>query len=263
MSDSSEKTAEKRMGAVHRALEVISALADADRPLSVRQTAQALNLAPSTTHRLLNLLIDKGYASYRENDRVYISGPELFRVAAKIQRNVSPVRFACDTLRTIAGEFHQTVLFGLYLPTEEAMSFAAREEGDNPLMYRIEMDKPISLLWGASGKAILAHLPESRLAAILEKEGDAPASEMKKPDLATLKEILASIRERGYYISSGEKLPGACGIAAPVFDGGGVIGSICLTAPRERIAETDFDAVGRSIAARARDLSRQLGASDS
>jgi len=251
---------EKRTGTVHRALEVISALADAERPLSVRQTAQALGLAPSTTHRLLNLLMDRGYASYIENGRFYTAGPELFRVAAKVQRNISPVRFARETLRVMAKEFHQTVLFGLYLPSEGAMSFSAREEGDNPLMYRIEMDKAISLIWGASGKVILAHLPQATIANALDQDGPAPATGQEKPNLESLQEELQTIRTRGYHISLGEKLPGACGIAAPVFDGSGVIGSICLTAPRDLLPKEGLDSIGTTIARHASQLSRQLGA---
>jgi len=249
-----------RKGTVHRALDVLSVLADSAEPLSIRDTAQKLKLAPSTTHRLLNLLKTQGYATYIPSSRCYTSGPEFFRVANRIVSNVSPIRFASEAIKRIANEYHQTVLFGLYLPSEGAMSFAARADGDNRLMYRIEMNTPLSIVWGASGKAILAQLPAAEIASVLEAEGDSPASGRQKPKLAELNKTLQNIREEGYCISNSEKLPGACGIAAPVFGAAGLVGSICLTSPRDLLPRTGLEKIGLSIANHAQELSKELGA---
>lgn len=247
-------------GPVHRALELLSALADTDQPLSIGETAEKLQLAPSTTHRLLNLLKEEGFVTYLPSIRCYTAGPEFFRVASRVSRTVSPVRFAEEAVSRIARIYHQTVLFGLYLPVDKAMSFVARADGDNPLSYRIVMDRPLPLVWGASGKAILARLPAGDVHAILAEAGPSPASGRKRPARKALYAELEAIRERGFGISSGEKLPGACGIAAPVFNASGVLGSLCLTAPAGSLPEGQRESIGHELARHARELSRQLGA---
>jgi DNA-binding IclR family transcriptional regulator len=68
------------------------------------------------------------------------------------------------------------------------------------------------------------------------------------------------IRNRGYAVSESEKLPGARGIAAPVFGLDGVIGCICLTSPKARMPHGSIEEIGRAIIAQARELSLALGA---
>jgi len=247
-------------GGTRRALRVLSALADAGGALSIREAAKHLSIAPSTTHRLLNLLREEGFAAYEADTRTYSIGPEFYRIAARVGSRIGPVHLAEPLLERLAAQYDETILFGLYLPTQNAMSFAARADGTKKLLYHIEMNTPVSLLWGASGKVILASLSKEKVAEILEHETVSPASGARVPALSTLERKLVPIRKVGYAISHGEKLPGACGIAAPVFGPGGVIGSLCLTSPDSRLEESRHVPIGEAMAEAAATLSRQLGA---
>ena len=53
-------------GTAQRVLTVLSYLADADGPVPIRQVADAIGLAPSTTHRLLNPLVDGGLSRHEK-----------------------------------------------------------------------------------------------------------------------------------------------------------------------------------------------------
>jgi DNA-binding IclR family transcriptional regulator len=122
------------------------------------------------------------------------------------------------------------------------------------------MDKPLSLVRGASGKVILAFLEPEQREAVLRAEAEAlpaGAGTAAEGDLAA---TLGEIRRKHFWISEGEKLPGACGIAAPVFNTDGVAGCLCLTAPRETLPASGLDDIGRAIARHARSLSKNLGA---
>ena len=48
---------------------------------------------------------------------------------------------------------------------------------------------------------------------------------------------MQQIRERGYAISHGEKIPGALGINAPFFSHGNIVGNIGITMPDIRGSE--------------------------
>lgn len=263
MSNKEKTTREKlsaNTGTVSRALQLLTYLADADGAVTVKDAAIALGLAASTTHRLLNLLKEDGFVSGNPANRSYDIGPQFYRVAARLTNRMGLVNLARDAVQDIAAQYNETVLFGLYLPNERAMSFAARGDGQKALTYRIEMNAPLSLVWGASGKALLAHLPEDEIARILSEEGPAPATGQNTPDFDSLIIELRAVRRNGFCISKGEKLPGALGIAAPVFGPDGVVGSLCLTSPAADLGDRNVTDLGEEIAARADRLSHDLGA---
>lgn len=246
-------------GTAQRVLYVLELLADAEGPVSVRHAAGQLGLAPSTTHRMLNLLVEGGFAKYDPRSTTYSVGSHLYRVASRVMATVNPVTIASDAISGIAERYDETILFGLYLPKDRALSFSARADGQNRLLYRIDMNVPLSLVWGASGKAALAYLPEDEILAILAEEAASPASGAAPPTPETLLAELARVRDNGYCVSLGEKLPEALGVAAPVFGPQGLLGSLCLTMPRSRAPQTDTATLGAEIARAAEELSHRLG----
>jgi DNA-binding IclR family transcriptional regulator len=238
---------------------LIACLADADGPVSVRHVADELGLAPSTTHRLLNLMVEGGFAQYESRGQAYGIGPEFYRVAHRLAARTTPAQVARGVITDLAERYDETVLYGMVLMPEGRIAFMERADGQKRLLYRIDMQTPLSLVWGASGKAALAYLPEADIARILAVEGASPATGAELPDTAAMAEELARIRADGYCISHGEKLPDALGIAAPVFGPGRVIGTICMTMPKTRAPEIPVRALGTEVAATAAHLTAQLG----
>jgi len=248
-------------GTVSRALQLLAVIADAGGQVTVKQVSEHMRLAPSTAHRLLQLLRKEGFVDAVPEGRRYAIGSQFYRVAARVVAAVSPCDLARPVIGAIADAFSETVLFGIYLPAQHALSFAARADGAQKLKYDIAMNEPLSLVWGASGKAILAFLPADVIRMILSIEGPSPATGEPLPSDPALEAEFALIREKGYAVSDGEKLPDARGIAAPVFGPRGVVGCICLTSPKARMPHGEIDAIGEAIAARAAALSREMGAS--
>ncbi|MCG8546295.1 MAG: IclR family transcriptional regulator [Alphaproteobacteria bacterium] len=247
-------------GTVSRALNLLAVLADADGPVTIKYVADTMGLAPSTAHRLLALLKDEGFVADVLESRSYTIGAQFYRVSARVVSNSGANDFIREVMKGIVETYDETVLFGQFLPTENSLSFSIRCDGGQKLLYQIEMHKPLSLVWGASGKAILAHLPMHRIAEILSAEGPAPGDGAPPPTLGALQDDLTRLKLNGYAISYGEKLPGSRGIAVPVYDRSGVIGSICMTSPAATEKRADNDQIGKDLAARARQLSLDLGA---
>jgi DNA-binding IclR family transcriptional regulator len=237
----------------------MSVLADLDGEIGVNQLAEQVNLAPSTVHRLLKLLCDEGIAEWNPTTRGYSAGPGLYRIGARVVANMQLPQIVTPFVQRLAERYNETILFGLYLPTQRAMSFAARADGSQALQYRIEMNTPLPLLWGASGKVILAELPDDEIARI-HAEGEAsPAAGQDVPDLASLMTELHTIHAAGVAVTDSEKLPGARGVAAPVHGAHGVIGCLVLTSPGARLPHGRIDEIAASIVATADELSHTLG----
>jgi DNA-binding IclR family transcriptional regulator len=233
-------------------------LADKREALSIQSAADELGLAASTTHRLLNSLRDQGFVAYVPATRSYTIGPEFLRVAARVTSGASVVDLAQKSCDELAGRYDETILFASYLPKQRAMCFSVRADGKKRLQYVIDMHTPLSLIWGASGKAILAHLSSDEIRQIYDDEKKSPATGAPKPPFKTFCRTLAEVRERGFVVTGAEKLPDARGVAAPVFAPGGVVGSLTLTSPLARFHH-DPNVVGQDIASAAANLSRQIG----
>ncbi|KPF89819.1 hypothetical protein IP81_16270 [Novosphingobium sp. AAP83] len=247
-------------GTVHRAVRLIAALAATRGEVGVGDLAGRVGLPLPTIHRLLHLLRKEGVVSWSEETHRYAIGPELYRIAAQVRDSVDIGDLAQRELEILCDQVHQTALFGLYQPGTLSMSFAAKAEADHPLQYRIQMHVPLSLVWGASGKAILAYLSEDQMDRALASETANSASGAKLPERERLLQDLARVRKTGFAVSEGEKLYGARGIAAPVFNSSGIAGSICLTSPQDRIAIDRIAELAKMVVQAAARLSRSFGA---
>jgi DNA-binding IclR family transcriptional regulator len=75
-----------------------------------------------------------------------------------------------------------------------------------------------------------------------------------------MKEELFSIRSRGYATSVEETDPGACGVAAPVYDHAGrLTAGIGIVAPLARLTPEKMTEVANLVVKAGTDLSRMLG----
>ena len=117
----------------------------------------------------------------------------------------------------------------------------------HPLRYDIAMFQPDTMLWGATGRSVLAFLPPAELEAVLQQPEKSPVTGQDLPLLDEFMRQLAAIREAGYVCTRGQKMPGAVGIGAPVFDSSGhVIGSMCITVPQARFEPDNEAKLARS-----------------
>jgi DNA-binding IclR family transcriptional regulator len=246
-------------GTVSRALQLLAVLADAHGEVSIKYVAETMGLAPSTAHRLLQLLRKEGFVQSRPGSRNYTIGTQFYRVAARVLGTVTVPDVAREFIERIAAKFDETVLFGLYMAAQHAVSFAARADGMQMLRYQIELHQPLPLIWGASGKSILAFLQPDEVAATLAAALPSPVTRERPPGLDELTAELQTIRSCGYAVSESEKLPDARGIAAPVFGPGGVIGCVCLTSPKARMPHGSIEEIGLELVGHANELSRVLG----
>jgi DNA-binding IclR family transcriptional regulator len=110
-----------------------------------------------------------------------------------------------------------------------------------------------SLLRGASGLAILAHIAPKELASIL-------AQESNRVDARGLRRRLSEVSRDGFALSGGDFIVGAQAIASPVFDRQGqAIGSLGLFGPSARFPAKRVSECARSVKASAAALSAALG----
>ena len=80
-------------------------------------------------------------------------------------------------------------------------------------------------------------------------------------DADELRRALEAVRQKGYCMTRGQRIPGVVGISAPVFLGDGrVMGSLYVSVPEQRFADDQEAKISGSLVACSAALSRQLAA---
>lgn len=90
----------------------------------------------------------------------------------------------------------------------------------------------------ASGKAVLAYLPEERLERIVDAHGLVHKTSNTITDRERLKDELATIRERGYAVNDEEEIVGIRAVGVPIRDEtGAVLGGMSVSGPTGRLTD--------------------------
>lgn len=210
--------------------------------VGVRELATAMRIAPSSAHRLLMGLAEEGFIRQNAETGRYELGLEFMRLAT-LASGKSPLRQrALPHMRALVDACNETALLGVYDSARQDMLFAASVDSTHHLRYAIELNKWAPVYTGASGLAILAFLDESHVQTIVQRTRLAALTSRTITESYRLAAELETIRQRGYALTRGQRIPGAVGLAAPVFGSNGdVIGDICLTIPEQRFDEASQD----------------------
>jgi len=247
-------------GTVGRVMQLLACLAEADGPVSIKFLCQSLKLPASTVHRLLGLLGNEGIVERSSDRPSYAAGLELVRIASLLAAKVRIVDIAKPCVRAVVQDCDETCCLIQYVPAQRKVMALHAEFSSHPLRYRIELFQPHSLLWGATGRAVLAFLQADDIDAAINDNDASPGTGALLPSRKALLAELADIRSRGYAITYGQKIAGAVGIATPLFNSERrVIGSLCITIPETRFNKKAQLRLSQILMQRAGELNRALG----
>lgn len=242
-----------------RAIRILAHLADNGSSVSIRELSAALGLPRSTVHRLCQLLAQNGMLTLDPSTKLYLWGPELLRIAHAVYQTSFVRQLALNVMQDVVRQCDETALLVVYDPRRRSIVFVDEVACSQTLRYHPALGVPQPVHAGASGKAILAFLPEEEIDAILASALER-LTENTKVDPEEIRRSLPIIRARGYAVSTGERTPGAVGIACPILDGGAkVIGDLMVTIPEYRFSRETKARVLGALKPAAERLSRLLG----
>lgn len=245
---------------VIRALRLLGHLAEHGEPTTIRELSAALELAPSTVHRLLQLLRADGYIVREPDDARYRIGGAFFRIASAVvdQLHVSDV--ATSVLDELVEQIEEPCLLALRVTGTLDYVFVDRRSAGVRLGFEMPLHEPSPIAWGASGQAILAHLPPADQVTAIAQAPPCPASG-EPADPMLLEAICDRTRSKGYSVGHGRRIPGMVGIAAPFRSPAGhVLGSLCIAIPETRFFPLQEHLTGNLVIRAATQLSEFLGA---
>jgi IclR family transcriptional regulator, acetate operon repressor len=237
---------------VDRAVEVLDLLAGAGPGLGVTEIARRVRLGKSTTHRLLSSLVRAEIVRLDPERRVYHLGYRLLQWTAAWLDRMDVRTRALPHITRLREKSQETVILNILADHERVA--VERLEAAQEVRFVADLGTPLPLTVGASGKAILAYLPEATLAAVLETAGLTGAK------AAALRRTLGEIRRAGSAVSYGERIPGSGAVSAPVFNHQGrVIGSVSILSVAVRLSPDTVRTYRELVRQTAEAVSRDLG----
>ncbi|WP_169712147.1 IclR family transcriptional regulator [Paracoccus contaminans] len=244
-------------GAVDRALAILDALAAQDG-LALSDLARGLGLAPSTTHRLLGALAARRLAEVDAATQGWSVGPAAVRLGAAFLRRGGLAERARPLLDRLAADSGETAV--LVVPDGDAALVVAEAAGAPSLRVVMPPGTRLPYHASAAGKALIAHLPLSRVRVLLGADGALPAlTHRTLTDGGELIADLATLRHSGWLAERDEAAEGQSAVAAPVFGGlDDPVAALALAGPSLRL-ESRMAALGPVVCAAARQLGAALG----
>ena len=238
-----------------RTVAMLQVLAEEPAGVSIRAMSDRIGASRSTVHRVLQDLTDAGVTRQADHG-VYLMGPRLYELAARVLSGTSLVRLAHSLMHGLVAELGETAYLAIVGADGTDAVHVHRVDCSQPLRYLVPTGTRFPLHAGAAGKAILAYLdelPPGRFEAITE------STITRRADLRADLEL---IRRRGFAVSIEERVRGAGGVAAPLLVEGVILGSLNVSIPVVRIPAGGLESLGpqvRSCAERIASAASVLG----
>lgn len=201
--------------AVEKTFAVIELFASLNRGYTLSEVSRLLKLPISTTSSLLYTMQNCGYL-YRDAKGQFYLSMQIVIQATKVSSQVRPREIAESELVKLTANTGLTSV--LAIPDGDQLVWIEKIEGTGHIQLAAQVGKRMNLHHTSTGKAILAHLPDERVDAIVASVGLPASTQFTITSVGALKKELGLVRAQGYAIDSQETGVGILGVAAPVFD---------------------------------------------
>ena len=240
------------IASVDKALRLLMLFREQSR-VRLSEASEHLGVAHSTAHRLLAMLAYHGFVQQERDSRAYVAGPALVEIGLAAIRQMDIRQHARPVLEELATNFaetaHLAVLEGVTVRYLDAV------ESSRALRVAARTGAALPANCTASGKAMLAVLPESEVSALFA-EDTLPA--LTKQSVTSLPDLLAELRQArdlGYALNIEESEDGVASVAVPILGRNDApVAALVVSAPVTRL---DADSAER-IAASLRDDANRL-----
>lgn len=226
---------------VDHALRIIQMLRDSGE-VRISGVAAELDVSVSTAHRLLAMLVYRGFA-VQDEARVYFPGPAL-RTAATNTNVVRTIRaVALPHLEVLAGYLNETV--NLVVRTGSWVRFLATVEGQHVLRVGDRAGTVLDARRASGGKVLLAELDRTTLDRMYRGESAKLYGQlMSDSAYRGLIRELGRVRRQGFAFNRGETESGVVALGVPLRDRSRLaVASVSVSVPHSRASLLERDTV--------------------
>jgi DNA-binding IclR family transcriptional regulator len=242
--------------AISRAAAVLDALAASPEPVSLAQLAASIRLPKSSLHNVCSTLVTTGLVDRGTDGRFQI-GLRTVELARHRIAGMSLVNCFQETARA-AGPTPHTLVLGVLRGAD--VMYVSIIVGEDPIAVRYEIGMRLPAAFTATGKAILATLPDDRVHQTIGAGASSDAVHAGPKPIAALLAELGEIRALGYSLDDEEVAHGMMCLGASITGAGGseAVGAIAVSTLKAR-TEGRREALAIQVRDLADRISLQLG----
>ena len=253
-----EKEFKNTIQSAERVLQILEEFVCHGDELRIKDLTQKFGLSKGTIHRFLATLESQGYITQEKEHGAYRLTLKLFQMGSRIISSINLSSLSYPILKELSERTGETV-HQVVLDRYEAVFINKIENQRNLVNYSsIGRTAPVHCI--ASGKLLLAYLPEAEAMKIIERKGLARYTENTLTEPEVLLEDLRLIRQRGYSLDHEEYEQGVSCVAAPVWDHRDqVVAAVSVSTLTVRIPEERWPGLIEAVKDAGSKISRALG----
>lgn len=200
----------------------------------INELAEETGYSTANVYKHLNTLKKHGFVTQEDNR--YRLGLQYLDFGGLVREQLEGTRGIKPKIAEVAemtGEVAQ------YMVEDRGKSVIIfKEVGHQGVSTRTRVGVHLPIHQVASGKAMLAYMPDSRIEEIIETNGLPPVTDNTITTPEELYDELETVRECGYAINQAESTRGLFAIAAPVrTPDGEAVGACAVSGPTYRMKE--------------------------
>ena len=245
------------IASVDSALRLLKLFRDTPR-VRLSEASEHLGVALSTAHRLMAMLAYHGFVRQEAGSRAYVAGPALVEIGLAAVRELDIRRHARPVLESLAASLGETV----HLAVLEGGTVRYLDAVESPRTLRVasRTGSVLAANCTASGKALLAELPDADVSAIFAGQAELTALTARSiTDPARLLAELRKVRARGCAVNVEESEADVASVAVAVRGPRPQPASaLVVSAPVSRMTGQAVAAIEAELRGRAAWLERQL-----
>jgi len=244
---------------IDKAIQVIELLTATRYGYGVLFISEQLGFSPTTTYRILQTLMRRGYVEKTENGK-YRLGMRFIEIGSAILNRIDLRAEARPFMRALASEVGEFVVLGI--PNGDVVVCVETATADQNIRMDIQSGTSFPLHLSAMGQCLLAFGLRSDGPSGRVHSDPSPQGSKVPIDMSESKK--AEIRRQGYAVeraTEGNEL-GFLGIAAPIFDYlNRIVASLSVIAPSARVGDDRVSQIGELVCSAAESISSRLGRS--
>ncbi|MED4628592.1 IclR family transcriptional regulator [Bacillus sp. FSL K6-4563] len=250
MADKKSKE-ESGLRTVQRALDILYCFSEERQELTLTDISKEMNLAMSTTTRLLKALEMNHFVEKNPDTMKYRLGQRLYLLGYIAGKSIKLRELAKPLMYALRDETKETV--NLYVLDATSRVCIEQAEGLQSIRHLVKVGEKLPLYAGAGGKVLLAFQSEEFQQKVLASEAD---HVMRDDWQKECKHILDTYTS----CSIDEREVGSAAVAAPVFNiHGEVKACLSISGPTQRFTEEVIPQLQQKVKEQAQRLSEQLG----
>jgi len=241
---------------VDNALKLILLLGE--RPeIRLTDASAHLGVASSTAHRILAMLVWRGFMRQDRASKAYLPGPALTTIAFSVFKRMDLQRLAEPILNEVSSALGETSHLGVLEGSR--LRFLAVSEPDIAVRVASRLGKIMPAHATSTGKALLAELTTDQLHTLYPNQELEPVTSHSVRSRAELEAQLEQVRQAGYAVNREESEDGVGSVAVAVPTASGLKIAINASAPIHRLPARKTKDFARTLQTAAQRLAEVLG----